>query len=109
LEIDCHLKWNIHVSSLILSFGKKLNLLKTITLKRIIANITAFLLRRQHLTTLYQTFPRDSPPPPPPVSSKFRNSAAGQKTKSGKKAIRQPAEEATYPRISFGNEAEEVT
>jgi hypothetical protein len=49
------LKWNIHVSSLILSFGKKLNLLKTITLKRIIANITAFLLRRQHLTTLYRS------------------------------------------------------
>ena len=30
LEIDCHLKWNIHVSSLIISFGKKLNLLKSL-------------------------------------------------------------------------------
>ena len=29
-EIDCHLKWNTHVSSLIRSFGKKLNLLKSL-------------------------------------------------------------------------------
>jgi hypothetical protein len=39
LEIDCHLKWNIHVSSLIISFGKKLNLLKSLCFLRINAKL----------------------------------------------------------------------